>query len=116
MISFFQDDFARKAARRFAPNRLLTSHCGKSSYVRRLICAGSIGAMFDVGESLRTAFEIARERLQNAQAAVALANAGRLNGRSADAAMAQTAQAAIFTEVLLSAEHSRLAEIKAVTK
>lgn len=72
--------------------------------------------MFDVGESLATAFEVARERLHAAQASVALANAGKRNGRSADAAMAQTARAAIFTEVLLSAEHSRLAEIKAVTK
>jgi hypothetical protein len=30
--------------------------------------------------------------------------------------MAQTAQAALFTEALLSAEHARLAEIKAVVK
>ena len=30
--------------------------------------------------------------------------------------MAQTAQAAIFTEALLNAEHARLEEIKAVTK
>jgi hypothetical protein len=72
--------------------------------------------MFDVGESLRAAFEIARERLRDAQASVAQSNAGKRNGRSADDAMAQTAQAAIFTEVLLSAEHSRLAEIKAVAK
>ena len=72
--------------------------------------------MFDVGESLRSALEVARERLQDAQKSVAFANAGKLNARSADAAMAQTAQAAIFAEVLLSAEHSRLAEIKAVTK
>lgn len=72
--------------------------------------------MFDVGDSLRTAFEMARERLHDAQTSVALANAGKRNARSADAAMAQTAQAAIFTEVLLTAEHSRLAEIKAVTK
>ena len=37
-------------------------------------------------------------------------------GRSVDAAMAGTAQAAIFTEALLEAEHARLAEIKSVTK
>ena len=30
--------------------------------------------------------------------------------------MAQTAQAAIFTEALLAAEHARLAEIKAVAR
>lgn len=72
--------------------------------------------MFDVGDSLRGAFELARERLHDAQTSVALANAGKRNGRSADSAMAETASAAIFTEVLLSAEHSRLAEIKAVAK
>ena len=72
--------------------------------------------MFDVGDSLRGAFEMARERLRGAQQSVAWANAGERNGRSADAAMAQAAQAAIFTEVLLSAEHARLAEIKAVAK
>jgi hypothetical protein len=72
--------------------------------------------MFDVGESLRDAFESARARMRDAQAAVALANSGKQTGRSADAAMAQTAQAAIFTEVLLAAERSRFEEIKAVTK
>lgn len=72
--------------------------------------------MFDVGESLGAAFEMARERLKNAQTSVALANAGKRNARSADAAMAQTAQTAIFTEALLAAEHARLAEIKTVTK
>jgi hypothetical protein len=30
--------------------------------------------------------------------------------------MAQTAQAALFTEALLSAEHARLQEIKSVTR
>ena len=53
--------------------------------------------------------------MNEAQGAVARANAG-VGGRSADAAMAQTAQAAIFDEALLSAVHARLAEIKAVTK
>jgi hypothetical protein len=72
--------------------------------------------MFDVGESLNDAIEKAHERLQAAQDSVALANAGKRGARSADAAMAETAQAAIFTEVLLSAQHSRLAEIKAVAK
>ncbi|MGA8533584.1 MAG: hypothetical protein WB615_05705 [Candidatus Tumulicola sp.] len=72
--------------------------------------------MFDVGDSLRSALESARERLHEAQAAVARANAGGTAGRAADAAMAQTAQAAIFSEALLSAEHARFQEIKAVTK
>jgi hypothetical protein len=71
--------------------------------------------MFDVGESLREAFESARDRLGEAQRSVALANSGQTD-RSADAAMAQTAQAAIFTEALLAAERSRLEELKAVTK
>jgi hypothetical protein len=72
--------------------------------------------MFDVGDSLRDAAVAARSRLLDAQAAVARANSGTARGRSADAAMAQTAQAAIFTEALLGAERSRFEEIKAVTK
>ncbi|MBV8067974.1 MAG: hypothetical protein JO113_08345 [Candidatus Eremiobacteraeota bacterium] len=72
--------------------------------------------MFDVAASLRHAFDLARERLHDAQASVALANSGRLAGRSADSALSQTAQAAIFTEVLLAAERSRFAEIKEVAK
>jgi len=72
--------------------------------------------MFDVGESLRQAFEAARSRLGQAEGAVASANAGKERGRTADAAMAQTAQAAIFTEALLAAERARLQEIKAVAK
>jgi len=72
--------------------------------------------MFDVGDSLRGALDGARTRLNDAQAAVARANAGENSGRAADAAMAQTAQAAIFSEALLNAERARLAEIKAVTR
>jgi hypothetical protein len=72
--------------------------------------------MFDVGESLRGAFENARAGLREAQRAIAAANAGQQTGRSSDAAMAQTAQAAIFTEALIAAEHARLAEIKAVAR
>ncbi len=72
--------------------------------------------MFDVGDALRGAFDEAAARLQHAQRAVAAANAGGNAGRSADAAMAQTAQAAIFTEALLGIERSRFAELKAVTK
>jgi hypothetical protein len=72
--------------------------------------------MFDVGDSLRNALARARAGLGDAQEAVARANAGKEAGRSADAAMAQTAAAAIFSEALLSAEHARFEEIKAVTK
>jgi hypothetical protein len=71
--------------------------------------------MFDVGDSLRDAFESARGDLRGAQAAVAAANAGH-GGRSTDAAMAHTAQAALFAEALLAAEHARLEEVKAVAK
>jgi hypothetical protein len=72
--------------------------------------------MFDVGESLRGALTRASDGLAAAQAAVAGANAGAEPARAADAAMAQTARAAIFTEALLEAQHARLAEIKSVTK
>jgi hypothetical protein len=72
--------------------------------------------MFDVGESLRVAFSAARMQLSAAQSSIAQANAGNAAGRSADAAMAQTAQAAIFSEALLAAVRARLAEIKAVAK
>ncbi|MBV9719595.1 MAG: hypothetical protein JOZ77_09755 [Candidatus Eremiobacteraeota bacterium] len=72
--------------------------------------------MFDVGESLREAFSDARLRLAQAQRAVAVANFGKEHGRSADAALAQTAGAAIFSEALLATERARFAEIKAVTK
>jgi hypothetical protein len=71
--------------------------------------------MYDVGDSLRAAFEEARTGLHHAEAAVAEANAGQ-NGRSADAAMARTAAAAIFTEVLLAAQRARFEAIKTVAK
>lgn len=72
--------------------------------------------MFDVGETLRGALEYARGRLTEAQNAVARANAGGQAGRSADAAMAKTAQAAIFSEALLAAQRARFEEVKAVTR
>jgi hypothetical protein len=72
--------------------------------------------MFDVGDSLRNGLARARAGLREAQEAVARANAGKEGGRSADAAMAQTAAAAIFSEALLSAEHARFEELKAVTR
>lgn len=71
--------------------------------------------MFDVGLSLRDAFATARTQLREAQGNLARANAGGL-GRSADSAMAQTAQAAIFTEVLLTAVRARFEAIKSVAK
>ncbi len=71
--------------------------------------------MFDVADSLRGGLQAAAERLAQAQAMVAQANAGD-GGRTADAAMAQTARAAIFDEALLGAMHARLEEVKVVTK
>jgi hypothetical protein len=71
--------------------------------------------MFDVGDSLRSGLDAARTQLRNAQRSVAQANAGSA-GRSADAAMAQTARASIFTEALLGAIKARFAEIKTVSK
>lgn len=72
--------------------------------------------MFDAGDTLRRALEDARARLRDAQATIAEANSGKVAGRSADAAMASTAEAAIFTEALINAERARFAEIKAVVK
>jgi hypothetical protein len=72
--------------------------------------------MFDVGESLRSAVDSADARLRDAQRDVARANAGVDAGRHTDAAMAATAQAAIFAEALLGAQRARFEEIKAVTR
>ncbi|MBV8155283.1 MAG: hypothetical protein JO192_10700 [Candidatus Eremiobacteraeota bacterium] len=72
--------------------------------------------MFDVGESLQAPLDRARAALHEAQADVAAAAAGGTASRRADAAMAKTAQAAIFTEALLAAQHARLEEIKGVTR
>lgn len=72
--------------------------------------------MFDVGDSLRDALAAGSDRLHEAQAAVARANAGSDGGRSAAAAMAQAAQAAIFTEALLSAERARFEAIKTASR
>jgi hypothetical protein len=72
--------------------------------------------MYDVGSSLRDAIDDARIRLAHAQSAVAQANAGGNAGRSADAAMAETAKAAIFSEALLSIERARFSAIKEVAK
>lgn len=72
--------------------------------------------MYDIGQSLREAFDDAGSQLSRAQLAVARANAGGTASRNADAAMAQTARAAIFSEALLSIERSRFEAIKTVAK
>jgi hypothetical protein len=72
--------------------------------------------MFDLADSLRDAMAAGRRQLLDAQRALAEANSGRVPGRGADAAMAQTARAAIFSEALLAAAHARFEEIKVVTK
>jgi hypothetical protein len=72
--------------------------------------------MYDIGHSLREAIEDAHAQLSRAQVAVARANAGGTAGRSADAAMAQTARAAIFSEALLGIERARFEAIKTVAK
>jgi hypothetical protein len=71
--------------------------------------------MFDVAASLQEGFDRADVRMRDAQNSVASENAGR-NSRSADAAMAQVAQTALFREALLDATRARLLEIKMVTK
>jgi hypothetical protein len=68
-----------------------------------------------IADSLRGGLQDAAERLAQAQATVARANAVE-GGRMADAAMAQAAQAALFDEALLGALHDRLEEVKTVTK
>jgi hypothetical protein len=70
--------------------------------------------VFDVGDSLRGGFEVADQRLRDAQRAVAHAEVD--GGGGADAAMAQTARSVIFSEALLSATRARLQEIQAAAK
>jgi hypothetical protein len=72
--------------------------------------------MFDIGDTLREGLDEACRRMHEAQTNLARANAGEAAGRKADGAMAQTAEAAIFTEALLNAEHARFSEIKSVVK
>ncbi|MEO9263385.1 MAG: hypothetical protein ABI282_04780 [Candidatus Baltobacteraceae bacterium] len=71
--------------------------------------------MFDVSDSLRSGLRDAQVRLGAAQGALAKSSVGN-GGHSADEAMAQTAQAAIFDEALMNAVRARLSEIKSVTK
>ncbi|MBV8490599.1 MAG: hypothetical protein JO199_08720 [Candidatus Eremiobacteraeota bacterium] len=65
---------------------------------------------------MNAALAAARERLHDAQLAVARAGAGENGGRTADRAMAATAQAAVFDEALLGAERARFEELKGVTR
>lgn len=70
--------------------------------------------MFDVASTLENALSRERTALANGASATSLAQTP-FGATRTDAAMAGTAQAAIFTEALLSAVHARLAEIKSVT-
>jgi len=70
--------------------------------------------MFDIAASLQPALSDAQRELGEASAAVARANAG--GSGATDRVMAQTAQAALFQQSLISAMHARIAEIKMVTK
>jgi hypothetical protein len=70
--------------------------------------------MFDVANSLQSALEKARQRLDGDARQTAIAQTG-IGGAHGDSATASLAQRAIFSEALLGAIHARLAEIKAVT-
>lgn len=70
--------------------------------------------MFDVAGSLMNALGTTRSSLSAAASATARAQTPYGDSRP-DAAMAGAAERAIFTEALLGAVHSRLAEIKSVT-
>lgn len=71
--------------------------------------------MFDVGESLRGGLVSAGQHLRDAQDALARAGAGA-GSHTAARAMADTAQSALFSEALMAAIKSRLAEIKNAAK
>lgn len=71
--------------------------------------------MFDVAGSLMNALNRSRDRLGEAAAATSRAQTPYGSERS-DAAMAGVAEKAIFQEALMNALHSRLAEIKNVTR
>ena len=70
--------------------------------------------MFDVAGPLITALDAARDGLGAAASATARAQTTYGSSRP-DAAMAGVAERALFTEALMNAMHSRLAEIKSVT-
>ena len=71
--------------------------------------------MFEIAPQLERALQKASERL-HAGAAVAARAETNAGAPVSNRTMASLAQAAIFTETLLSAVRSRLQEIKLVTK
>jgi hypothetical protein len=70
--------------------------------------------MFDIAGSLMNALNATRDGLASAASNTAKAQT-RLGVFRPDGAMADVAQRAIFTEALMNAMHSRLAELKSVT-
>jgi hypothetical protein len=70
--------------------------------------------MFDIGDTLLSGLTRARAGLTHDASATALAQTPYGEPRT-DAAMAGVAENAVFTEALLNALHSRLAEIKTAT-
>jgi len=71
--------------------------------------------MYDVAASLSSALDRARGALAGAASMTARSQTSLGTSRP-DAAMAATAEKAIFTEALLNAMHARLAELKSVTR
>jgi len=71
--------------------------------------------MFDIAPQLESALQTASERLR-ARATVAARSETNAGAPVSNRTMASLAQAAIFTETLLSAVRARLQEIKLVTK
>ena len=69
----------------------------------------------DVAPQLQSALSEARTRLAG-DAGLAARAQTTLGGPASDATMASLAQSAIFSEALMAAMHSRLEEIKSVTK
>ena len=70
--------------------------------------------MFDVATSLRPGLRSADAALDTASRALAHANAGDTD--ALNRAMSASAQAALFSEVLMNAVHARFGEIKAAAK
>lgn len=71
--------------------------------------------MFDLAPQLASALQAANEQLGTSASKTARAETN-LGERTSDRTMASLAQAAIFSEALLSAIRARLQEIKSVTK
>ena len=69
----------------------------------------------DIAPQLQTALDRSRADLASEAGRAARAQTS-LGTRATDATMAALAQAAIFSEALLSAIHARMEEIKSVTK